>query len=86
MRLGQGSMLGLRRRLLWTILALGYCCVVLPSKAHAYLDPGTGSLIIQMVAGAVLAGGMTVKLWWGHVKSFTSRILRSRKGEGDAAE
>jgi hypothetical protein len=32
----------------------------------AYLDPGTGSLIIQTVLGAVLAGFLIFKnLWFG---------------------
>jgi hypothetical protein len=38
--------------------------------AHAYLDPGTGSLIIQAIVGVFLAGSMTFKLWYYRVKEF----------------
>lgn len=43
-----------------------------PNDAHAYLDPGTGSMIIQIVAGAVLGATLTVKMWWFRVKALFS--------------
>ena len=36
--------------------------------AHAYLDPGSGSLIIQGVIGAIAAVGVTMKLYWHKIK------------------
>lgn len=39
----------------------------------AYLDPGTGSMIIQLLLGGI-AGAMVVgKLYWHRFKSFFSR-------------
>ena len=42
------------------------------SSAYAYLDPGTGSIILQgllaAVAGALVAG----KLYWARTKAFLS--------------
>ena len=32
--------------------------------AQAYLDPGSGSLIIQSIIGGVAAIGITLKLYW----------------------
>lgn len=34
------------------------------SSAHAYLDPGTGSIIIQAVLGALAAGLVVIKIYW----------------------
>jgi hypothetical protein len=39
-------------------------CILLTPNAFAYLDPGTGSLIIQLVIGAFLGVLLTAKLWW----------------------
>jgi hypothetical protein len=33
-------------------------------KAEAYLDPGTGSMLLQVVLGGVAAIGVAVKLYW----------------------
>ena len=46
----------------FTVLGL----VTLP--AYAYLDPGSGSLIIQSVIGALAAIGVTLKLYWHKIK------------------
>ncbi len=40
------------------------------SPAYAYLDPGTGSMLVQMLLGGV-AGAMVIgKLYWLQVKAF----------------
>ena len=36
----------------------------------AYLDPGTGSIIIQAVVGGVLGGMLVIKLFWKKILSF----------------
>jgi hypothetical protein len=41
--------------------------------AHAYLDPGTGSMILQAIVGAVAVAGATLSVYWGKVKSLFSR-------------
>ena len=35
-----------------------------PMRALAYLDPGSGSMILQMLAGGVAAVAVVGKLWW----------------------
>ncbi len=37
---------------------------VWPTLAFAYIDPGTGSALIQGVIAAVAAVGVTLKLYW----------------------
>jgi hypothetical protein len=34
----------------------------------AYIDPGTGSLVLQAIAGGVAAAAVTAKLYWSRVK------------------
>jgi hypothetical protein len=43
----------------------------------SYLDPGSGSMILQMVAGGTAAVAVTAKLYWRRVL----RILRIRKDD-----
>ena len=35
-----------------------------PSTAHAYLDPGTGSIILQVLLGGVAGLTLACKLYW----------------------
>ena len=43
--------------------------------AHAYLDPGAGSAILQGILAAVVAIGLTIKIFWHRLLKF----LRIRK-------
>ena len=49
----------------------------------AYLDPGSGSMILQIIAGGVAAVAVTAKLYWNRLlASFTSRRTSpSRRAE-----
>jgi hypothetical protein len=36
----------------------------------AYLDPGTGSMLVQLIVGGVAAIGVTMKFYWRRVLRF----------------
>ena len=41
-----------------------------PSPAHAYLDPGTGSMILQILLGGVAGVLVVGRLYWHRIKEF----------------
>ncbi len=43
------------------------------SPAYAYLDPGTGSMLLQMLLGGVAGALVVGKLYWHQVKTFFGR-------------
>jgi len=43
------------------------------NEAWAYLDPGTGSMVLQLLLGGVAGAVVVVKLYWEKVKNFFSR-------------
>jgi hypothetical protein len=45
----------------------------------AYLDPGSGSMILQIIAGGAAAVAVTAKLYWNRILVF----LRIRKPEDE---
>jgi hypothetical protein len=52
--------------------------------AQAYLDPGTGSLILQFLAGIALVVVLTVKTWWRQLTNFIGSLFgRSSKPTTD---
>ena len=40
---------------------------------QAYLDPGTGSMVIQVVLGGIVGGLTLLRLYWRRVKALFSR-------------
>jgi hypothetical protein len=49
----------------------------------AYLDPGSGSMILQILAGGVAAVGVAAKMYWRRLTRFLR--LRRDKPEDDTA-
>jgi len=47
--------------------------LILPAPSFAYLDPATGSMIIQGIIGAVAGLLIAVRLYWQKIMSFFSR-------------
>ena len=47
-----------------------FTLIVFPTNAFAYLDPGTGSIILQAIIGGIAALGFSIKLYWYKIKSF----------------
>ncbi len=62
----------LKRALVVFYLAIAFSIVVI-EPANAYIDPGSGSIIFQAVAGAAMAIGLGVKVFWRRIASFFSR-------------
>ena len=56
--------------------------LLIPANAHAYLDAGTGSYIIQMLIAAFLGGLYMVKMYWQKIMLFFSRLF-SKQSEED---
>ena len=48
---------------------------LISAPAFAYLDPGTGSMLIQGLVGAIAAAALTIKLYWHKFKA----LFRSKK-------
>ena len=56
------------------IIILYFCMYT--SSAHAYLDPGTGSIILQAIIGAITAFFTSMYIFWAKVKNFFRKIFK----------
>lgn len=61
------------------------CLVVATGPAHAYLDPGTGSILLQGLIAAVAGGLVAARLYWSKVKSFLSLARKKHDGADSAS-
>ncbi len=44
--------------------------LIVPQTAHAYLDPASGSMILQAVIGGVAAAALAFKYYWRRIQTF----------------
>jgi hypothetical protein len=54
-------------------------------NVFSYLDAGSGSMILQMIVGGTAAAAVSVRLFWGRIKSFL-RFGRQDVPDEGAAE
>jgi hypothetical protein len=47
--------------------------LALSAPANAYLDPGTGSILLQSLIGALAVGAAAVGTFYGRIRAFFSR-------------
>lgn len=55
--------------------------ILFTQETNAYIDPGTGSLVFQMVIGAILGFFFIIKLYFRKIKNFFVRIFKKNKDE-----
>ena len=53
----------------------------LNSNAYAYLDPGSGSIIIQAILAFFAASIATISFYWSKFKTFFHKLLKKKKKE-----
>jgi len=63
-----------------SLLALFWLTLAQP--AHAYLDPGTGTMIISAIVGLLATASLAIKTFWYKIKAF----VRRRKGVDPEAD
>jgi len=50
---------------------------------QTYIDPGTGSLIIQVLIASFIGGLFLIKVFWRRIKTFFDKLFgRADKGDG----
>ena len=59
------------------ILTLVY--VAVPGAAHAYIDPGTGSILLQGLVGSAATGMVLLRMYGARTKHKIAALFSSRK-------
>lgn len=64
--------------ILWkpSVAVRALCCgsmLLASTPALAYLDPGTGSMILQGIIAGIAAVSFTLKIYWYRIKGFFTR-------------
>ena len=67
--------------LFYTVLMIS----VLTPAAHAYIDPGTGSFLLQLLAAAVLGSLFGIKMAWRRIVD-TVRVVFGMKPQEEQSD
>jgi len=45
------------------------------STAHAYIDPGTGGMLLQLLLGGIAGSLVIIKLYWHRLRQAVGRLF-----------
>lgn len=54
---------------------------LLSNPAYAYLDPGTGSMVVQMIIGAIAGASVAIGAFWGKITNFLNSFRNNSKNK-----
>jgi hypothetical protein len=69
-----------------TILLALAVILISVQDAYAYLDPGTGSMILQGLIGGIAGGLFAIRVYWGKLKSRFGRTPSTVQTSRDAPD
>lgn len=52
------------------LLLVSFIFITYSQQAAAYLDPGTGSMILQGIIAGIAVAGFTIKNYWYRIRAF----------------
>ena len=66
-----------------TYLVIAAVSTAIALPAHAYLDPASGSMLLQMIVGGIAGVALAVKLFWHRILGFFG--VKPKSTDEDAA-
>ena len=67
------------------MLWLGVQLAGFSAAAHAYLDPGTGSILVQSLLAGIAGAVAVFSLYWRRVKAFFGSLRKSPHDQRSSA-
>ncbi len=56
------------------------------NNAYAYLDPGAGGMILQLIVGGIAGGLLVLKLYWYRIKSKAAALFGRNLNEAQTPQ
>lgn len=75
-----------KEKIVYVLIFVVVCISCFPATAYAYIDPMTGSMVLQALGAVVIAAGGAWAVFRGKIKSFFSRGKTTETSDADKSE
>ena len=62
------------------------CLLAAPAPAFGYIDPGTGSMVLQVLIGTALGSLLAIKMFWRQIKLVVGGLFARKSSEAETVE
>ena len=70
----------------WCVTASMVTFLGTTASAHAYLDPGTGSMMLQVAIAVLLGACFSLKIFWRQLWGFISGLFHRKRTQEDGSD
>lgn len=67
------------KKYLYLLIFILFMILSFPQKAYAYLDPGSGSYLTQIIIASLAGFGFFLKTNWQKIKNFFKKRAKNEK-------
>ncbi len=67
----------------WLLALVAATLAIVSPPAYGYLDPASGSMLLQLILGGVAGAALAVKLFWHRILGFFG--VKPKSTDDDAA-
>jgi len=68
------------------LLAMSIIFISFEERCFAYIDPGTGSMVLQVIIGMIFGSLLFLKMYFKKIKKFFSHLFFWTKKEKEAKD
>lgn len=61
------------------LLALIIVSLIIPKNTYAYIDPGSGSYMFQILLAGIFGGVFAIKIYWKKIISLLRNVFSKKK-------
>lgn len=58
---------------------LGFLFLIFAKRTYAYLDPGTGSYLFQVLIAGFVGGAFFIKTFWKNISNFVTSLFSKKE-------
>ncbi len=74
------------RSLVNSVVLVGLLLLIFIREARAYIDPGTGSYILQLILAALLGAFFAIKISWKKIRTSFVNLFSKRQKDKENNE
>ena len=69
----------------WQFVLITFTVTFMASPAQAYIDPGVGGMLLQLLLGGVAGGVVIIRLYWERVTSTVRKVFGLKESKEKSA-
>lgn len=74
-----------RKSIIQSVAVFFFLLFLSGPAAHAYIDPGTGSYMLQIAIAFLVGALFSIKIFWKRIMAFLKLHFSKKKKDGDPA-